>query len=613
MGLQGSTLSAGQLVGGCRIIRLLGQGGMGEVYLAEHLALQKPVAVKILPPDLGSREHVERFLKEARTCSRVEHPNVVFIHDVGEHDGVYYIVMQYVRGKTLAELLQDQGGPFPWRSALKLTQLAATGLHAVHAQGLVHRDVKPSNIMLSVDSRVLMMDFGLVREERDSSLTRSGQIVGTPSFMSPEQCRGQELDRRSDIYSLGSTLYCLLTAQPPFRGNVQEVLTQIAGGTRPRPVHEVRPDVPLAVSELVAKAMAPRPEDRFPDAASMARELRKLLRAALLKETSTLQTAELSGGYVETQSISRLPPVELLPLETRTEWLQRKLPVIGAVAGVLVVLLLSGWLVVLLSRPGERETPPVSRPTGPPDAPPETKKADLKNMVRIEPGYARLGNSPEKLKGYCQSIPEMEDRKIRETFLKDVTEPQQRVLVPGFWIDKYEVTNAEYARFVKDKNYEPPEGWDGRAPPAGQADHPVRNIRHRDAETYAAWAGKKLPTREQWTRAFRGDSDQLFPWGDEFDASRANVRENDRFPSASPVDATPRDVTPFGVCNMVGNVSEYLREKGTVRGRTVVYVKGAHYNANGRYYGVGCMDFWFTPNQTDAGFGFRCVVEEPLP
>ena len=142
---------------------------------------------------------------------------MVVIHDVGEEGGLYFIVMQYVAGKNLTELVQSHGGPLPWRSAVRIIQLAASGLHAVHSTGLVHRNVKPSNIMLAESSRVVLMDFGLVREEKESSLTRTGQLVGTPAYMSPEQCRGKPLDRRSDIFSLGSTLYYLLSGASPSR------------------------------------------------------------------------------------------------------------------------------------------------------------------------------------------------------------------------------------------------------------------------------------------------------------------------------------------------------------------------------------------------------------
>jgi formylglycine-generating enzyme required for sulfatase activity len=172
------------------------------------------------------------------------------------------------------------------------------------------------------------------------------------------------------------------------------------------------------------------------------------------------------------------------------------------------------------------------------------------------------------------------------------------------------VTNRQYARFLKQTKREPPEGWTGTDPPAGKEDHPVENVRHRDAEAYAQWAGKKLPTRQQWMRAFRGDEEWLFPWGDRFDATRTNVQENGTLGGTSPVTATPNDVSSFGVCNMVGNVCEYLRDKETVAGQTVVVIKGDHGRAPGRIYGIGCMQVRISSGLTSPGFGFRCVVEK---
>ncbi len=616
------SLSSGRLVGGCRIVRLLGQGGMGEVYLAEHLPLQKPVALKILPPALASKERVDRFFKEARVCSRIEHPNVVVIHDVGEQDGLYYIVMQYVRGRNLTELLLAQGGPLPVRSALRLIELAGRGLHAVHSQGLVHRDIKPSNIMLSQDSRVLLMDFGLVREELDSSLTQTGQLVGTPSFMSPEQCRGKPLDRRSDIYCLGSTLYCLLSGEPPFKGTLQEILTQIASGQRLRPVHHFNRDVPPEVSDLVAKAMAPRPEDRFATASAMVRQLKTTLRALQLKSTSTWKTAEISGSAIETQPVLELP-VELLPLETTWESLRRRLPMIGGVAGLaafllMVALLLHFWAGSASRKPDRTSTTSSSRkqPSVSTQGASSGGLPDMSNMVFIEKGYAQLGISDVKLTSHFESIPALRRSDLSKQLsllqARELAsmEPQRRAFVPGFWIDKHEVTNAEYGRFLEATDYEDPEGWEGREPPPGREDHPVRNIRHRDAEAYAKWAGKKLPTREQWMRAFRGDTDWLFPWGDQFDPSRANVLENPGFPaSTSRVTATPGDKSLFGVFNMVGNVCEYLREQVTLEGQAVDVAKGASFGQRGQGEGVGPMSTLVQRGGADRRLGFRCVLE----
>ena len=594
----GSSLSTGQLVGRCRVVRLLGRGGMGEVYLAEHLSLQKPVALKILLPDLENKDRVERFFKEARTCSRIEHPNVVVIHDVGEQDGLYYIVMQYVQGKNLSELLQDHGGPLPWRSAVRLIQLAARGLHAVHSRELVHRDIKPSNIMLSVDSRVLLMDFGLVRKELDSSLTRTGQVVGTPSFMSPEQCRGKALDRRSDIYSLGGTLYCMLTGNAPFQGSLEEVVVQIAGGKHPRPVGEVNNAVPSKVSGLVAKSMAPHPQDRFQTAAAMSRELKKLLRAGQLVSTTDWGTAEISAADIDTQPVPDLPQIELLPLETRWESLHSKLPWIGVAGGILAGLLLLG----LLLRSLFDLTPP---PPPPPPVPPTPP-----NMVRIETGLARLGNDEAKLREFLSAFYRTAQLEQAVKMLSDI--PQRLVEVPGFCIDQYEVTNAEYARFIKQTGWAPPEHWERTDPPVGKEDYPVVNVTYDDAEAYANWAGKKLPTREQWMRAFRGDRDWLFPWGDDYDAGRANVKDNRKYPSTSPVADTPRDKSPFGVYNMVGNASEFVRGTQRRTGQSWRVGKGAEYRTYGYLFGISTGEMFYRPlDHKDSGLGFRCVLEEP--
>jgi formylglycine-generating enzyme required for sulfatase activity len=233
-------------------------------------------------------------------------------------------------------------------------------------------------------------------------------------------------------------------------------------------------------------------------------------------------------------------------------------------------------------------------------------------MVHIPAGYARLGNSPTRLRSHFQAIRELaaNGALLQQAIEAASREPEQRVFVAEFWIDKYEVTNREYARFLKETKREPPDGWEGTDPRAGKEDHPVENIRHRDAEAYAKWAHKRLPTREQWMRAFRGDEEWLFPWGDTFEPTRANVQENKAFPSASPVTATPSDVSPLGVYNMVGNVCEYLRDKEVVAGQTVVVVKGAHYGALGRIYGIGCMQTLLSGGLTSPGFGFRCVVEK---
>lgn len=611
-----TALATGRQVGPCRVQRLLGRGGMGEVYLAEHLSLQKPVALKVLPPDLVSKTSVERFLKEARMCSRIEHPNVVVIHDVGQQDGLHYIVMQYVAGLNLAQLLEREGGPLPWRSALRLIQLASRGVHAVHRAGLVHRDIKPSNIMLAQDSRVLLMDFGLVRQETESSLTRCGQIVGTPAFMPPEQCRGEGLDRRSDIYSLGSTLYCLMAGRPPFRGSLQELLVRIASGKRAKPIHQLVPTIPEEVSEIVAQAMDPSPDARFPTAEAFSKRLRRLLRDYQLNSTTSWHpTAEISGAAAETHPSKELGAVELLPLETTWESWQQKLPwLLGSAGGVVLL------GVMLFSLGGQPKvdtqlSPAAPVPMGSVPAADSSAgpKIDLSRMVQIEAGFARTGSSVNKLRTHFESISLLAENEslMQSALVAGREEPISREFVPAFWIDKYEVTNEEYARFVAATGHRAPDDWDGGSPPAGQENHPVDNISPHDAEAYARWAGKQLPSLAQWQRAFRGDTDRLYPWGDSFEPMRANVAENPSYPNTSAVDATPEDVSLFGVCNLVGNVCEMLNETRTVGTVRATVLKGAAFGLRASIYGISPMQNLVTRDGTVVGCGFRCVYVAP--
>ena len=584
-----SVLKPGQLIGGCQIVRLEGRGGMGEVYLAEHLSLERPVAVKTLRPDLKSRDPVERFLKEARMCARIEHPNVVTIHDVGQSEGLYYIVMQFVQGKNLSELVREYNGPLPWRSAIRLIQLAAGGLQAVHDHNLVHRDVKPSNIMLATDFRVLLMDFGLVGEMADASVASATGPMGTPPFMSPEQCAAKPLDRRSDIFSLGSTFYCLLTGRPPFVGQSLEVMNNIANGKQPEPIGLINPDVPTEVSDVILRAMAPDREDRFPTAGAIAAELRKVLKRATAPPERPPDTIPSTIPYQETRPVDELPPVELLPLGTKNEKQRTRAGwfVAGAIALVVVVLV----AVASLLSNGQTPQPPPG-------------------MVYIEPGWVQLGNDRQKVTAFLQSY--LSEANLEKVLAAIAREPRQRVEVPGFCIDAYEVTNAQYAKFISETGRTPPEHFDGANPPAGKADHPVVNIRYEDAESYTGWAGRKLPTRQQWLRAFRADNDWLFPWGDDYAAGRANVGDNPKYKSTSPVDDTPDDVSPFKVYNMVGNASEFIR--GTFTHEDVEYrvAKGAEYKLWGFAYGIGSHQYLYRPlDFKEKGVGFRCVLEMP--
>lgn len=256
-------LAPGDVLGCYRIERVLGTGGMGAVYLATDTQLGRQVAVKTMRPDVAAEPHTrERFLREARAAAAIEHENVVPVYAVGEVAGSPYLVMPLLRGEALDTRLQS--GTWPsLTEACRLTREVAAGLAAAHATGVVHRDVKPSNVWLDETGRARLIDFGLARQARGGDvLTRAGVVLGTPAYMAPEQAAGGPVDHRADLFSLGVLLYELTTRRRPFVGDsVLAVLTALAVHDPP-PAHETNPEIPAALSRLIERLLAKAPDDR---------------------------------------------------------------------------------------------------------------------------------------------------------------------------------------------------------------------------------------------------------------------------------------------------------------------------------------------------------------
>jgi serine/threonine protein kinase len=265
-------------IGAYEIVGLIGQGGMGAVFKAFDAGLNRFVAIKILLPHLASSGGArERFRREGQAAAAVVNDHVLPIYVVDQWQGTPYLVMQYIRGSTLQQRLAAEG-PFQVRDVLRIGLHVARGLEAAHAQGLVHRDVKPSNILLDGGvGRALISDFGLARAADDASLTRSGMLAGTPQFMSPEQIRGERLDPRSDLFSFGSVLYAMCTGHPPFRAESSYgVMRRITDDT-PRRIREINPNIPDWLEQLVTILMARRVDDRPQSAAAVANLLQQCL------------------------------------------------------------------------------------------------------------------------------------------------------------------------------------------------------------------------------------------------------------------------------------------------------------------------------------------------
>ena len=250
---------------------------MGMVYLACHMTLNKRVAVKLLRTNLPTDvQGVERFVREARATASLEHPSIVAVYDAGKHNGIYYIVMQYVEGESLGARLR-RDGKLSIAEALKIYRAAGEGIAHANEKAIIHRDIKPDNILLGSDGSVKIVDFGLARVlEGDSSVSRTGTIVGSPSFMSPEQALGKKLDARTDVYSLGATLYQMVTGVSPFpaEGTIEAVWKVVKEPLRPP--HLVNRQVSEALSryihELMRKDLRKRPQS-VPHALNLLHEI----------------------------------------------------------------------------------------------------------------------------------------------------------------------------------------------------------------------------------------------------------------------------------------------------------------------------------------------------
>ena len=262
----GDALPAGMQLGHFRIERVLGAGGMGEVYLATDLALDRPVAIKVLPAGGATGGARDRLVREARAQARVHHPNVAHIYFIGEDDGRLYFAMEYLEGKTLADRVSD--GPVAIDDALELVRSAALGLREAERSGFLHRDVKPSNLMVDAHGVLKVLDFGLVAANTDAIADgpiAQTSLAGTPLYMAPEQARGEPIDLRADIYALGATLFHLISGRAPFVAeSVAELVSMHATSARPMlPKRGNRRMAITAIDRLIARMMAPDASDRF--------------------------------------------------------------------------------------------------------------------------------------------------------------------------------------------------------------------------------------------------------------------------------------------------------------------------------------------------------------
>jgi eukaryotic-like serine/threonine-protein kinase len=356
-------------IGNYRVLRLLGKGGMGLVFQAEDISLARPVALKVVRPEMDcpASEAAERFLREARAMAATKHDNVATVYQVGQDGDVVYLAMELLEGQTLDAWLERVGQPRV-SNILRLGQQVARGLDTIHARGLVHRDIKPSNLWVeSTTGRVKILDFGLARDTlQEIQLTRVGTLIGTPAYFSPEQARGKPLDGRSDLFSLGCVLYVLATGKLPFPAkNTLDQLAALAAD-QPAPIRELNSAIPDALADLIAELLAKDPDKRPPSAAVVAQRLQEIHRAL-----------PKAGTAVPVDATERLPVVldEEPGRRDGNSFLSRRWRLLLAIlalvglAGIAAIL-----LVMVLSGPGA---------PGGPGAPPPAEHVFLSDMRKI--------------------------------------------------------------------------------------------------------------------------------------------------------------------------------------------------------------------------------------
>jgi serine/threonine-protein kinase len=287
------------VLGHYQLVDVLGQGGMSVVFKGKHEMTDQEVALKILPPELAANSQVKgRFLEEAKALAALDHPNIVHLYNFGQENGCFVLAMQYVQGVTWERMILENER-LDWKTSCKITCDVLRALEYAHGRGIVHRDMKPSNVLVrGLDGSATVMDFGIAKMTTSTRLTATGQTMGTVRYMSPEQVRGQDVDLRTDLYSLGATLYESLTGDTPFDGSTHfEIMTKHLSEPPKRP-SQLGIEVPALVEDALMRALSKRAEDRF----DSARDWRKIIEAALregdvgLLETQKVDRALLEGG-----------------------------------------------------------------------------------------------------------------------------------------------------------------------------------------------------------------------------------------------------------------------------------------------------------------------------
>jgi formylglycine-generating enzyme required for sulfatase activity len=614
---------SGAIIGQYHIIEQIGRGGMTTVYKAYQPNLDRYVAIKVLTPDLvETRNFVARFEREAKAVARLRHRNILTVFDYGRQGGLFYLVMEYVSGGSLMERL---GWPQDLDYAVVIVSQVGDALAHAHRQGMIHRDVKPGNILMAEEDWPLLSDFGLAKMVEDSpKLTASGASVGTPQYMSPEQAQGLAVDQRSDIYSLGAVLYEAATGRPPFGTDspMAVILRQINEPITPP--HTLRSDLPEEMERIILKALTKSPADRYQRMEEFLADLREAY--PLPANRNMVHQGNAQAGPKRRPAAFEPAPTPVvtprLPRRRPFPWTGVAIGLVLLLTLALTLLLFKASMVPLVSSPTDvfatAPSPsaaafpptivPLASSTTEPVAAVPTPSVATPSPTVMPPSLTVAPPSPT----VAPTMHETQTIELRvweadgaemvfvpagefvmgSEELGDDERPAHRVYLDDFWIDRYEVTNERFARFVAATGYqteaerrgrgwvwmdsngstelttgwEEVEGADWRHPHGPDSsigdkmDHPVVLVSWHDADAYCRWAAKCLPSEAQWEKAARGTDERRYAWGDEFDSARANTSESKRGDTTPVGSFSPQGDSPYGASDMTGNVWEWVAD-----------------------------------------------------
>lgn len=651
-----------------RLVRELGRGGMGVVFLAEDSTLDRRVAVKVLGNHLvGSPPAVARFQREAKAAARLSHPAIVPVYRYGEENGTHFIAMEYVEGETLegrikalrASRPSDPSEPEPKatrlerqrpathaatasteyvRECLRITSIVAQGLDAAHQAGVVHCDVKPSNILIDRAGQPRITDFGIARLAASDRLTRSGDLAGSLQYMSPEQLSSSELDRRTDVFSLGVVLYEMLTLRPPFYGEDLPAIVDSVRTTLPLPVKRLNPVVSPDLETICQKALEKKPGDRYPTAAHLAADLlshlrgepilakpptvsRRLLRWMARRRTQSLVTCvvlllaslSVAGGmqirsHYQTLamiSVDVIPPVSGSSMFVRRWNSALQTHDAPELVGDLPI-------VDQFVEPGSVRFVVVSGEDGLAEFDAVLVAGDARAFVLpvVDATTAGAGMIPFPAGTYT----------LRPILWMTETQDQSFEL-EAFLLDQLEVSNAQYKGFVDQTGHPPPEHWIRFGYDPALAQRPVVGITRADAEAYARWCGKRLPTSAEWEAAARSPDARLHPWGDSGEPPSVLFPTYDALLQAQATDYAEKfaeyaartadvgvDVAPHtvnGLHHLLGNVME-LTSTVMDHDANFLVIRGGSWVSNPNY--VSLREVAISPRDAAGhNVGFRCA------